>query len=244
MPMLDQPFDEVMAEIKRGAREYWGDNPQMLAYVIKTEAKAFQSLQTLNFRAAASQREAILDRAGEIFDTWEERLSAVEGEIDAFEEIQSFTDDDVPEPELIQMKIAAAKAADDYTQQLEELQQRVDGYRYVQKIRAEVGPLAEILVKMEALIGRECYNANIQNYSAWGEWDGEGRSFRYPITFYADGEERKGWRVSADIKPEHLITGYYKFGANELNIFRALKKVIEMLQREYGLTVSTRAEHV
>ena len=33
------------------------------------------------------------------------------------------------------------------------------------------------------------------------------------------------------------MTGRYKFGANELNIFRALRKVVEMLQTEYGLRV-------
>jgi len=39
------------------------------------------------------------------------------------------------------------------------------------------------------IIGSECYIANIQNYSAWGVWEGEGRSFRYPVTYIRDGQE-------------------------------------------------------
>ena len=34
------------------------------------------------------------------------------------------------------------------------------------------------------------------------------------------------------------MTGRYKFGANELNIFRALAKVIDLLQDEYGLQLT------
>ena len=40
--------------------------------------------------------------------------------------------------------------------------------------------------------------------------------------------------VPPDIEADVLIRGRYRFGANELNIFRALVKVIEVLQNEYG----------
>ncbi|MEW2839098.1 hypothetical protein, partial [Vibrio sp. JC34] len=39
----------------------------------------------------------------------------------------------------------------------------------------------ELLIKLEKIIGSSCYNGNIQNWGANGEWLGEGRSFRYPI---------------------------------------------------------------
>lgn len=67
--------------------------------------------------------------------------------------------------------------------QLEDLKRAIDGYRYIQRTREKVEPIRELLVRMEAIIGQECYNGNIQNYSSLGEWDGEGRSFRYPVTF-------------------------------------------------------------
>ena len=87
---------------------------------------------------------------------------------------------------------------------------------------------------MEDIIGNECYNQNIQNYGPGGVWEGEGRSFRYPITFIVDDKDDKRRNVSSSIDTEILMTGRYKFGSNELNIFRALVKIVEMLQAEYN----------
>ena len=82
-----------------------------------------------------------------------------------------------------------------------------------------MGPIRDLLVRMEEIIGQECYNGNIQNYSSWGEWEGEGRSFRYPVTFIRNGEEEKRRARTTGLEHEELVTGYYKFGANELSIF-------------------------
>lgn len=49
---------------------------------------------------------------------------------------------------------------------------------------------ATILVRMEAIIGSECCYANIQNDSAWGAWEGEGRSFRYLVTYIRNARKR------------------------------------------------------
>lgn len=40
-----------------------------------------------------------------------------------------------------------------------------------------------------------------------------------------------------DLQPEELVTGHYRFGANELSIYRALAKIIDMLEADYGLKV-------
>lgn len=62
--------------------------------------------------------------------------------------------------------------------------------------------------------------------------------FRYPVTVLRSGEtEKRGSRFD-DWQPEELVTWHYKFGANELSIYRALAKVIDMLEAEYGLKVS------
>jgi hypothetical protein len=41
----------------------------------------------------------------------------------------------------------------------------------------------KVLLQLENIIGNECYNANIQNWGPNGVFEGEGREFRYPITF-------------------------------------------------------------
>ena len=93
-----------------------------------------------------------------------------------------------------------------------------------------------LLLELEDLIGNECYNANIQNWGSHGVFEGEGREFRYPITFI-DSEGKKDKRRSTDatIPVEKAITGYYAFGANQLQIIRALDKVVAYLERKHNL---------
>lgn len=93
----------------------------------------------------------------------------------------------------------------------------------------------ELLVKMEYIIGNSCYNGNIQNWGPGGRFEGEGRDFRYPVTFYdEEGNKDKKRRVDGSMPIEKLRTGCYAFGANELHIFEALEKVLDMLQKELG----------
>jgi hypothetical protein len=95
-----------------------------------------------------------------------------------------------------------------------------------------------LLVELESIIGNECYNANIQNWGPGGVFEGEGREFRYPITF-RDSEGRKLKRRRVDVKSdgEDILDGYYAFGANELHIMKGLDRVLDYLVREHGLKI-------
>jgi hypothetical protein len=96
----------------------------------------------------------------------------------------------------------------------------------------------KLLIKLESLIGSECYNSNIQNFGAGGVFQGEGREFRYPISFYKDsGETIKQKNVDREIEEEVFQTGHYSFGANQLQIVRGLEKVLEHLECEHGLKI-------
>ena len=98
-----------------------------------------------------------------------------------------------------------------------------------------------LLVKLESIIGNECYNGNIQNYGPWGEWEGEGREFRYPVTFLNTNRQKVKRKYVPDEVPfEELQTGYYAFGANELHIFRALSKVLQYLEANHGLIIENK----
>jgi len=98
--------------------------------------------------------------------------------------------------------------------------------------------LLNLLHRLEYLVGSECYNDNIQNYGPWGEWEGEGRGFRYPVRFKnseAVMEKYKGTfpftkSVSGEqaycvLGAQRLNTAHYAFGANQLFIFRGLMKI-------------------
>jgi hypothetical protein len=55
-----------------------------------------------------------------------------------------------------------------------------------------------LLLELESIIGNECYNANIQNWGPNGVFEGEGREFRYPITFI-DSDGKKDKRKYPDV---------------------------------------------
>lgn len=60
----------------------------------------------------------------------------------------------------------------------------------------------------------------------------------YPVKFLEGDEAQKHWTVPADIAPEALMTGRYQFGSNELSIFRTLAKIVEMIERDYGVRLA------
>jgi hypothetical protein len=95
-----------------------------------------------------------------------------------------------------------------------------------------------LLIELERIVGNELYNANIQNWGPGGVFEGEGRSFRYPVILRdKDGKPSKTWNIDAALPAGEVITGMYKFGANELGIMRALDQVISHLERNYGLDI-------
>jgi hypothetical protein len=95
-----------------------------------------------------------------------------------------------------------------------------------------------LLLELENIIGNECYNANIQNWGPNGVFEGEGREFRYPITFiYSHGHKVKTKTPDPTTPVEVAVTGFYAFGANQLQIIRALDKVVQHLEQQYGLVL-------
>lgn len=99
-------------------------------------------------------------------------------------------------------------------------------------------PRDVLLAKLEAIIGDSCYNGNIQNYGPNGRFEGEGRSFRYPLTVIdSDGKKHKKRSAATDISQEELSTGYYAFGANRLHIIKALDDVLKHLEENNDLKI-------
>lgn len=228
---------DILAAIRKYTEDYWDDDADMVQHTVDEEIAAYIALQAVEFGAAASVRQKIIDGAAEATESWQERLAIVEGEVAAFRELQQ--DFDQVPPALIR-KLKAETAREhpaDYGSQRDAVVSGVNTYLHTEEVKAQIGPISELLVKMEQIIGNECYNSKIQNYGPGGVWQGEGRSFRYPVKFLDGDEVVKRWSVY-DIPPEVLITGRYQFGSNELSIFRALAKVVEMIEREYGVRLA------
>lgn len=105
-----------------------------------------------------------------------------------------------------------------------------------------------LLHDLEYKIGNECYNGNIQNYGPGGEWEGEGREFRYPMRFInkdGDIEKYKGrlpYTKNSNGEFAYCVLGegryssaHYAFGANELHILRGIRKALESLESRFNL---------
>lgn len=96
---------------------------------------------------------------------------------------------------------------------------------------------AKLVAELEWIVGQACYNGNIQNWGPGGSYEGEGRYFRYPLSYVLQGNTQK-WRYeAAPLPPQVLETGHYAFGANRLHIIRGLDKAVQHLERTRGLKV-------
>jgi hypothetical protein len=74
-----------------------------------------------------------------------------------------------------------------------------------------------------------------RNWGPGGVFEGEGREFRYPITFTDESGKLKRRNKDLSLPPATAVTGYYAFGANQLHIMRGLDKVLDYLKEHHGL---------
>jgi hypothetical protein len=97
---------------------------------------------------------------------------------------------------------------------------------------------AKLLAELELTVGSYCYNGSIQNWGPGGKFEGGGRDFRYPLTIVdALGNKQKVRYLANHQKPEELKTGYYAFGANQLQIVMALDGVLSHLEARFGFKI-------
>lgn len=98
----------------------------------------------------------------------------------------------------------------------------------------------ELLILLEQIVGNQCYNANIQNYGPFGEWEGEGRNYRYPIKFINNEKEKVfisylplGKKVL--FQNDIILSGSYQFGANSLAIMNGLNEIMCFLENRFNI---------
>ncbi|WP_434135914.1 hypothetical protein JQR88_06105 [Pseudomonas luteola] len=224
----------VLDEISIKAAMDWSGDKEMQEYQVKQEMEFYTQVMVMDFLDLSTQKDAMVNDWLSESGRWEEVLDGVRAEISSFLEIKEFDLDFFTEAE--RALIVGAMAREDlYQDKLWALKDSVETIRNIKRTRRKVEPVKPLLIRLEEIVGNEFYNANIQNYGPGGEWEGEGGSFRYPVTFNIDGEAtRKTKSVSSDINAEELVSGRYACGANDLNIYRALVKILDYLRNEYG----------
>ncbi|MCU7873574.1 MAG: hypothetical protein KZQ91_12605 [Candidatus Thiodiazotropha sp. (ex Lucinoma borealis)] len=229
--------DSVLEQIRADAKEAWPDDRDMQVYTVKEEIDAYRSFETIDYSGISeSEKELIVDEAKENSGSWEEIASAVEDEVKALVELKNINYPNIDKEILDEWCRLSKEENETYFRgQLDFIKSKAKQYEAIQETRREIDPVKQLLIDLEGIVGNECYNSNIQNYGSWGVLESEGRSFRYPVKFWNGETDHKEWNVTKDIPSEELITGYYPFGANELNIYRALHKALKYLEKNYGL---------
>ena len=227
--------DVVLEEIRNRAREQWPEDKDMQEYSVEEEIEGYRKFQAVDFSGISdNEREQIVESAKLMDEGWDQVANEVAKEVEALRAIQEYAPKNVSEDLLCRWRAEAEGLYGwSYSRQLILLESRLHQYESAIKTRLEIDPIRNLLIELEEIVGNECYNGNIQNYSSWGELDSEGRSFRYPVKFSNGRNEYKRWKVTNDIPGEDLITGYYAFGANELGIYRALYKVLKHLEKNF-----------
>mgnify|MGYP003143755807 CR=1 FL=1 len=230
---------DVLAAIREAANELWEDDAEQVAATVDEEIGSYIRFQSYDFAEAAPHRESIRKYAGDVdlWGSWEECWAVLEAEVDAHKGLKEVGGDDLAEGFIERCKAeAAAQYSESFVDQLAYVEAEISRVQNVGAIRARVGPVRHLVADIEQIIGGHCYNAKIQNYGPGGVWEGEGRSFRYPLTTIdAENEPRKCWKVPSDMPAEQLITGHYKVGSNELSVVRAVLDAIELIERRYGV---------
>lgn len=227
--------DMVLKEIRERARKQWPEDKEMQEYSVEEEVEGYLRFQALDFSSITdSERDQIIESAKLMEEGWGQVANEVAEEVEALRVIKEYAPKNVSEDLLFRWKREAEELYGwSYSRQLNSLESRLRQYESAIKTRLEIDPIKSLLIELEEIVGNECYNGNIQNYSSWGELDSEGRSFRYPVKFSSGRGEYKKWKVMSDIPSEDLITGYYAFGANELGIYRALYKILKHLEKNF-----------
>lgn len=227
--------DFVLEEIRTRAKESWPDDENMQEYTVKKEVDGYRKYLSIDFsNITDQQKQIIIEEAKETYEGWDEITSEIEEEIEALTKLKEISHPRIENEILEEWMNAAAEENENYFRgQLEYIKRKIRQHESIERTRKEIEPIKRLLIELEDIVGNECYNDHIQNHNSWGELESEGRSFRYPVIFFNGKQEYKKRNVTEDIPSEELITGYYPFGANELNIYRALHKILKHLEMNY-----------
>lgn len=228
----------VTTEIVERIKSEWPNDKILQKMLITNEEKAYTELQELDLGELNEIKDELIKSSKQILEKWTDTHKWVILQLDAIIKISNIQTNIIPKKILDEWKLQAKeKFEDNPSEQLKFIKNRIEKYESTLKTQNQLDSVKDLLIELEHIIGNECYNGSIQNYAYWGELESEGRQFRYPVKFYTENGETKRWTVSPNTPSEELITGHYSFGANELNIYRALFKVVMHLKEKYELKI-------
>ena len=93
---------------------------------------------------------------------------------------------------------------------------------------------ADLILELEKLVGQCAYNPHSERRT----YDGEvirGKRFRYPSRFRTADSNSIQYLPKDQISPQVALSIHYKFGANELEIGKAIDAILKHLEDNHSL---------
>lgn len=176
--------------------------------------------------------------------SWCDTFDFCESEIESYKSLVNYRDEEIDEItvrrliDVAKAEVSSGLSGGEYFEIWSSFQRHLSEIKIIRKISREAESSRELLIEMEAIIASECYNGNIQNYSSWGVWVGEGRFFRYPVTFSSPFLDKRESHVPSHLPTDSLVLGKYKFGANHLYIYKALINIVRHIEKKYEISLA------
>lgn len=176
--------------------------------------------------------ECILNDYGDInLFSWEELYEETEADYKAYKLLSEFKDSEIPET-LFNSWVEHEFEDGWYCIELGlgRLMKKVSAYKEDLATRRRIDPIRKLLIDLETIVANNCYNEGIGNY------------IRYPLTAPTRENIYKKVHTPHGLQSEQLLKSHYAFGANRLEIYKALEEIVEHLKKNYNLVIESDME--
>lgn len=164
------------------------------------------------------------DYKGSRVFSWEELYKLAVSDYKAYKKLSEFKDSEVPKA-LFEKWIE--QEFDEGWCYIElcstNIMRKVSEYKEDLAIRRRIDPIKKLLIDLEDIVARNCYNEGIGNY------------IRYPIKYINKEHCEVKTETASSLQSEQLLRSYYSFGANRLEIYKALEEIVEYLKNNHDL---------
>ena len=129
--------DSVIDDIRAAAKEVWPDDKEMQTYTVKEELDAYRNFVALDYSCVSDEeKESLIQEAKESFDTWEERFSSIQDELEAIAELKELISAKQGDELFNQWILEARTENENYFRgQLEYVQEKVSSYESIQSVK-------------------------------------------------------------------------------------------------------------
>lgn len=160
--------------------------------------------------------------------SWEELYEEAEADYEAYKLLSEFKDSEIPESVF---KSWVEQEFEDGWHCIAHcsntIMEKVSAYKEDLATRRKIDPIRKLLIDLENIVAKNCYNEGIGNY------------IRYPIKYINKEHYEVKTEIPHSLQSEQLLRSYYSFGANRLEIYKALEEIVEYLKKNYNLVIES-----